>query len=169
MKVRTTISARKLLATILLVSGCTFPIYGEKKNSTPSDTPVVRAKVSCKAQFTKFKNKASSYPDDDTTGIFVDVPDIYSGWKITYGKWDKPLEFEVKKAGIVTVATPQAVTRYLRSDGWKEVGIFYTQCSNTQFDKKWTSLIFEKYLSKGEHQLKENMEGPGQPRLLKRN
>ncbi len=161
MKIRATISARKLILIILLMSGYIFPIYGAKKNSTPSGTSIVKAKVSCKAQFTEFKNRAATHPG--SAGIFVDVPYIYSGSKITYstGKMTEPLKFEVTKAGIVTVAAPRSATDYLTSDGWKEVDTFYTQ-----FNKKWMNLIFEKYLGEGEYELKVGRKGKRPPRLL---
>jgi hypothetical protein len=132
------------------------------------------AKVYCKSPTTRFENGSVANPDSGI-GKYAEIPEKYSRWKVTFAKDDKdePLKFKVKEAGIVAVITLDSANRYLKSDGWNEVGTAKVEWpvkpnNVTGKIKIYKIIIFEKYLDLGEHELKSDEIFFGPPRLLKK-
>lgn len=147
----------------ILFAGCVLCSWAVDKKGNKEQ----RARVSYDCIMSKLKNDAQVNPESFSDGfipVYSDVPEQYSGWKITtlrYKNKGKSLEIRVKKAGIVTLSTPSKAFSALSADGWKEVGRYTVKKGGV---KKSQFIIVEKYLEKGEYEFKaggnKNSERP---------
>jgi hypothetical protein len=121
----------------------------DKKAGDESADTQQRAHVYCSNSETKLKNKVSAWGN----GIFMDVPEEYSGWNITQMEEDtkkQPLKVRVKKSGIVTLAIEEKRAKhYLVAEEWTKVGGF-----TIHMGKPYTFIIMEKYLEEGKYEFR---------------
>ncbi|MFL2876260.1 MAG: hypothetical protein ACJZ86_00190 [Pontiellaceae bacterium] len=99
------------------------------------------------------------------THFWWEVPEEYRGWRISMNEGDsRPqfLEFEVKRAGVVTIITEQKLSQELLNDQWVKVGEALWGWTD---DKSNETVILQKKLEHGEYAIPTPLQGFG-TRLL---
>ena len=125
------------------------------------------AKIYSKAKFIRFRKGVNIYGGNGERPCFESVPKEFSGRKIMLREFQSsfPIEFEVKKAGIVTlvVAANLRAKETLLQQGWNEVD------TATYVGGKIVEIpILQKYLTEGEYSIPSPRQGNFGYRLLKK-